>query len=468
MEFKFYGAARTVTGSKHLLQRQDGLRILLDCGMFQGAESNHGKENSHFDFDPESIDLVILSHAHIDHSGMLPLLVKEGFQGPIYCTEATADLCEIMLADSAHIQEADAEYANRKHHNGDEVEKPLYTRADVDECLTFFKPLEFKKWHQLTEGVELMFTFIGHILGSGCVNLKIKEGKKTHKICYTGDVGRHHHQIIRSPEPFPQAEIIITESTYGDKIHPNPENAKQELGEIVRRTCVEQKGKLIIPAFSLGRTQEIVYALDQLYDEGKLPPVKVYVDSPLSTNATEIVRNHPECFNDRILNYMKHDSNPFGFKTLHYIRDVSQSKELNTSKEPCIIISASGMIEAGRILHHVRNNVEDPRNTILIVGYCEPSSLGGQLRDGAKKIKIFGQEKQVNASVEIMDSYSAHGDYKEMIQYLSCQNPQLIRKLFLVHGRYEVQEVYKKHLEDAGFYHIEIPKEEQSFTIDPI
>jgi metallo-beta-lactamase family protein len=274
-----------------------------------------------------------------------------------------------------------------------------------------------------------------------------------------------HQKIIRGWEAFPQAEIVITESTYGDRLHEDIGSTTEHLRRIVVETCVENKGKLIFPAFSLGRTQEIVHALDKLETAGKLPAIKVFVDSPLSTNATDIVKSFPEHYNDEILKYMERDSNPFGFAQLHYIRDVKYSKMLNRLEEPCIIISASGMVEAGRILHHVRNNVENPRNTILIVGYCEPSSLGGRLRDGAEVIRIFGQELKVKARVEVMDSYSAHGDYAEMIEYLKCQQAHLIKKLFLVHGRPDVQLTYKGHLTQAGFHHIEIPEMGETFEV---
>jgi len=456
LKIHFDGAARTVTGSKHLLETDDGLKILLDCGLFQGKESEGGRENSHFDFDPAEVDMLVLSHAHIDHSGLIPKLVKDGFTGPIYCTEPTKALCEIMLADSAHIQMSDYRYSEKKGLNSD-ADEPLYDIDDVLEALDLFETKSYNEWHHLNDDVALMFTFIGHILGSACVNLRVKEGKKTHKIAYTGDIGRKVHRIIKGWEPFPQAEIIITESTYGDRLHGDIGTNEKRLYEVVHQTCVVNKGKLIIPAFSLGRTQEIVHALDKMESEGVLPPVKVFVDSPLSTSATDIVKSFSQYYNKDIKKYMERDSQPFGFSNLHYIRDVKYSKLINTLDEPCIIISASGMIEAGRILHHIANNIEDERSTVLIVGYCEPSSLGGRLRNGAKDIRIYGRDYKVKANVEILDAYSAHGDYEEMIEYLSCQTPHLIKKLFLVHGRYETQLAYRNHLTEAGFHHIEIP-----------
>jgi metallo-beta-lactamase family protein len=464
MKIQFEGAARTVTGSKFVLETKDGLKILLDCGMYQGRSEAKDNKNRHLGFDPASIDFAILSHAHIDHSGMLPRIVKEGFKGNIYCTEPTYALCQIMLADSAHIQQSDFNYSH-KHRFLEDEEEPLYDIDDVVQTMELFRPLSYGEWHHLHDDVALMFTYVGHILGSGCVNLRVKEGKKTHRIAYTGDIGRKNQQIIKGWEPFPQAEIVITESTYGDWLHEDPGSTLDRLHRIVMDTCIENKGKLIIPSFSLGRTQEIVHALDRLESKGKLPPIKVFVDSPLSTNATEIVKSFPEHYNDELRKYMERDSNPFGFAHLHYIRDAKYSKMLNTLDEPCIIISASGMAEAGRIVHHIKNNVENPRNTILFVGYCEPSSLGGRLRAGAELIKIFGQELKVKARVEIMDSYSAHGDYEEMIEFLKCQEAHLIKHLFLVHGTYDRQVKYKEHLKQAGFHHIYIPEEDEVFEV---
>jgi len=459
VKIHFKGAARTVTGSKHIVETDAGIKILLDCGMYQGKESNRGQSNRNLGFNPDEVDYLVLSHAHIDHSGLIPLLVKHGFKGPIYCTQPTFDLCEIMLADSAYIQMSDYSYSKKK--NIMEDGEPLYDIDDVLAALDLFNPIPYNEWVHLDDDIALMFTYVGHILGSGCVNLRIKEGNHTRKLAYTGDIGRRKHKIIKGWEPFPQADYIITESTYGDRIHDDEESSNEQLLKIITETCVDNKGKLIIPAFSLGRTQELVYSLDQLETEGKIPPIKVFVDSPLSTNATEIVKRNVSHFGPSILKYMEKDANPFGFSGLHYIRDVKYSKLINTLKEPCIIISASGMVEAGRILHHVKNNIEDPRNSILMVGYCEPSTIGGQLKSGAEKVKIYGREYKVKARVISIDSYSAHGDYREMKEYLSCQNTQLIKKLFLVHGRYDTQKTYRDYLSKEGFYHIEIPNQDE-------
>jgi metallo-beta-lactamase family protein len=458
MKIQFCGAARTVTGSKHLITTDEGKKILLDCGFFQG----HGKEtdtlNRTFIFDPSSIDFLILSHAHIDHSGNIPNLVKQGFRGPIICTAATRDLCQIMLADSAHIQENDIKFINKKRlKRGDEPLKPLYSVKDVDKCLPLFVSVPYDQFYSVYENLKVKFTDSGHILGSAAVNLELTENGATKKICFTGDIGRYNGSILKDPEPFPQADYLITESTYGDRLHSDATYSEQQLFDVVFNTCITKKGKLIIPAFSLGRTQELVYALDQLANKKMLPKINVYVDSPLSVNATSIMRNHPECFNEDILNYMKTDDNPFGFDNLIYIQDVEESKHLNDSKEPCIIISASGMLDAGRIKHHVKNNIEDEKNTILMVGYAEPNSIGGKLRSGQKVVKIFGDEYKVKAEVVVIDSYSAHGDYKEMLRYFECQDKTKIKQVFLVHGEYETQLNWKEKLMEAGFKNITIP-----------
>lgn len=458
MKIKFCGAARTVTGSKHLIILASGEKILLDCGLFQGRGAETDSMNREFIFDPHEIDYLILSHAHIDHSGNIPNLVKQGFTNPIICTTATADLCKIMLTDSAHIQAADIRFVNkRRMKKGEELLKPLYSLKDAEQTLNLLVKVNYNTPYEVCEGVTVTFTDSGHILGSAGVFLSIAEKDGIKKLFFTGDIGRYNGSILKDPQPFPQADYIIAESTYGDRLHSDATYSEQQLFDIVYNTCITKKGKLVIPAFSLGRTQELVYALDQLETKKMLPHINVYVDSPLSVNATAIMRNHPECFNDDILENMKKDPNPFGFNNLIYIQDVKDSKNINASDEPCIIISASGMAEAGRIKHHLANTISNPKNTVLLVGYAEPHSLGGRIRNGAKQVKIFGEEHEVRADVVIMDSYSAHGNYKEMIRYLSCQDKKQIKQLFLVHGEYETQLNYKEKLINEGFKHIIIP-----------
>lgn len=468
MNIQFFGAAQVVTGSKHLLTTPSGKKILLDCGLFQGKIENRDDLNRNFGFEPYSIDYLILSHAHIDHSGLIPRLVNEGFKGIIFATPATISLCEIMLLDSAHIQADDAKYINarKKKHNEPLVE-PLYDADDAQRALELMVPVEYDEELHIDKEITLQYTDAGHLLGSAVVNLKIKQknGDKLH-ISFTGDIGKYNDSILRDPQPFPQCDILLCESTYGDRLHPKIADTEQRLLDVVIETCVTNKGKLIIPAFSVDRTQELVYALDKMCDAGKLPNIKVFVDSPLSVKATEVIRKHEECYNKEFIDLIKIDPNPFSFKNLFYVSDVEESKKLNNITEPCIIISASGMAEAGRIKHHIKNNIEDKKNTILIVGYCTPDSLGGRLRNGADHVRIFGEEYKVNAKVEVMDYYSAHGDYEAIFKFLECQNKKKIKHIFLVHGEKEVQEHFKtKFIEHGYSCKIDIPKQGEKFDV---
>lgn len=459
MQISFFGAAQTVTGSKHLVSTNWGTNILLDCGMFQGGDSENQSRNRHFGFDPSSIQYLILSHAHIDHSGLIPALVKQGFHGKIFSTHATKDLCELMLADSAHIQVNELKYLNKRREKRGEVKlSPIYDETDVLNALKLFHVVKYNSWIQIEEGIRFLLSDAGHLIGSSAITLEIEEGDKTHKILFTGDIGRPHDRILRSPVKPEQADIIICESTYGDRLHENEGNTKEKLLKIVNETCVLQRGKLLIPAFSVDRTQELIYMLDQLSSEGKLPSIPVYVDSPMSVKATKIMKDHDECFNPEILEYIEKDGDAFCFPNLHYISELEQSKALNFSSEPAIIISASGMAEAGRIKHHIRNNIEKANTTILFVGYATPSSLGGILRNNPRSVKIFGDILKVNARIEIMDSFSGHGDYEEMLDFLSTQNSGLVKKLFLVHGDLDAQTYFKDYLEEKGFKNIEIPE----------
>lgn len=461
MKLQFYGAARTVTGSKHLLTTDKGTKILLDCGLFQGIDSEG--LNQDFGFNAASVDYLILSHAHIDHSGLIPRLVRQGFSGTIYCTSATADLCEIMLLDSAHIQEKDLKWLNaRRLRQGRPLLEQLYDDRDVEAALDLMQVVEYEHWFQINDEVSFMFTDTAHIIGSAAVSLIIREtgsdGKEEEKrLFFSGDIGRPNDKILRMPAPFPQADYIICESTYGDKLHEPEPDMRQHLLRIVEDTCVKRHGKVIIPAFAVDRTQELIFALDQLAHEGKLPVLPVFIDSPLSVKATKIMRAHDECFNPEILEYIEKDGDAFNFPNLHYVSDVEESKNINTWPGPCIIISSSGMAEAGRIKHHIKNNIEDARNTILLVGYAGPNTLGGALKRGDWQVKIFGEMYPVKAKVEIMDSFSAHADYQEMIQFLSCQDPAKVKKVFLVHGDYEEQLIFKEKLEAVGFRDIMIP-----------
>ncbi|HRH65406.1 MAG TPA: MBL fold metallo-hydrolase [Bacteroidia bacterium] len=466
MNISFHGAARTVTGSKHLITLDRGLKILLDCGFFQGHGKDTDPMNRHFGFDPASVDYLILTHAHIDHSGNIPNLIKQGFTGKIICTAATRDLAAIMLADTAHIQENDIKYLNKRRAKKDLPPiTPIYTINDVENAMENFFTIPYRKKFKLEEGVEMMFTDSGHILGAAAVHLTISENGKTKTICFTGDIGRPTDKILKSPEAFPQCDTLICESTYGNRLHEDAERTESRLLEIVHETCVVKKAKLIIPAFSLGRTQEVVYALNNLRNAKKLPPLPVYVDSPLSVNATSIMRAHSECFNTDMLQAMENDPDPFGFDNLFYIRRPEDSIKLNDDHRPMIIISASGMAEAGRVKHHIKNNIENPDTTILLVGYCTPESLGGRLGDGRKEVFIFGKKYEVKARVEIMNSYSAHADYNEMLEYLACISPKSVQQVFLVHGDYEAQVEWREKLKAVGYKNIEIPEKDSTWEL---
>lgn len=464
MHLHFHGAARQVTGSKHLVTTDGGTRVLLDCGLFQGIHTD--ELNQHFGFSPASVDVLVLSHAHIDHSGLIPRLVAQGFRGPIYCTPATQDLCELLLGDSARIQEADLERVNRRRRKrGQEPLESLYSPEDVEAALRLFKPIPYHHETRIAPDVRVLFTDTGHILGSAAVSLTISEGGAEKRLFFSGDIGRPHDKILRMPEAFPQADFILCESTYGDQRHPPEDDVKAGLLKLVRETCVERSGKIVIPAFSVDRTQELVYALDQLSSAGLLPPIPVYVDSPLSVNATRVMGRHTDEFNPDIRAYIAHDGNAFDFPNLHYISDVEDSKALNGQPWPAIIISASGMAEAGRIKHHIRNNIDDSRNTILLVGYASPNSLGGALKRGDREVTIFGDRYPVRARVAVMDSFSAHADYAEMMDYLACQDKSKVKTLFLVHGEYDEQQAFRQRLLADGWPRVEIPEQGQGFKL---
>jgi len=458
-----------VTGSSHLITLDNGFKILLDCGLFQGSYKEDLVSNNEFLFNAAEIDCVVLSHAHIDHSGRLPKLVKEGFRGPIHSTHATRSLCTIMLLDAAFIQEKDAEYFNKKNavkhsQEGVTLREALYTSQDVDATMKLFIGYGYDQWHSIHPDVKVMYSDAGHILGSASVLLEIKENGKVTRIGFTGDIGRPHRPILRDPQPMMECDYLICESTYGDKVHESQPNEMERFLKVIKKTCIENRGKLIIPAFSVGRTQEIVYMLDQASTANRLPPIKVYVDSPLAVNATSVYGSHPECYDNELNKYLLIDQNPFGFNSLTYIREVEQSKALNTSHEPCIIIASSGMMNAGRVKHHLYNNIEDPRCTFLIVGYCTPETPGGKLRNGAAGLKIFNEYKQVRAQVEVMDSFSAHGDRDEMYSFINNQKKNL-KKLFLVHGEYDTQQSWKSFLGENGFGQVEIPAKGSSTKI---
>ncbi len=466
MQISFHGAARTVTGSKHLLTLLNGKNLLLDCGMFQGMGQDTDNLNRHFGFEPKLVDYLFLSHAHIDHCGLIPKLVKEGFTGKIFCTPATKELAFILLEDSAHIQRDDTKYINkRRARKGLPPYEPLYTAEDVDAAKKLFTEINYESWFTVEPNIELLFTDVGHITGSAAVHVKITENNVTRQVTFSGDVGRYRDIILKSPQDFPQANFIILESTYGNRRHEEIFSSADQLLQWVEKTCVKKQGKLIIPAFSVGRTQELLYFLNQLNLENALPNIPVYVDSPLSFEATAVVKQHPENFNKIIKELLLTDSDPFDFPGLKFIHTADESKQLNFLTEPCIIISASGMADAGRIKHHIKNNIGDVKNTILLVGYCEPNSLGGRLMRGQKEVKIFGDYYPVICEVGSMHSMSAHGDYDDLIHFISRQKKDTIKKIFLVHGEYSVQLEFKETLIEKGFNNIEVPGIHSTFDL---
>jgi metallo-beta-lactamase family protein len=466
MKIKFIGAAREVTGSKHLITTGKGKRILLDCGMFQGKGLETDGMNRDLMFDPSMIDHIILTHAHIDHAGLIPYMYKLGFRGSVICSNATRDLCSIMLADSAYIQEHDTLTFNKKRaKKGLPLVTPIYTRDDAAACMSLFIGVPNNMKFRIDDNIKVRFTNTGHMLGSGVANIEITENNQVKKIAYTGDIGRPADPILASPQPFLQSDILITESTYGDRLHQPVEDAEEELLDIINYTCTTKGGKLIIPAFSVGRTQEVVYALNNFFNAGRLPQIDVFVDSPLAVNATTVFRMHPECFNEKFASVLEKDSDPFGFKNLFYITRQEDSKKLNDHKKPCIIISASGMAEAGRVKHHLANNISDPKNTILMVGYCAPTTLGARILSGAKEVSIHGNPYEVKAEVKKIESYSGHGDYREMAAFLNCQDKSKLQKTFIVHGEYETQKKYVETLKAEGFTNLSIPARGEEFEI---
>ncbi|MEJ5993523.1 MBL fold metallo-hydrolase [Pedobacter sp. Du54] len=466
MKIAFHGAAQTVTGSKHLVTLANGTQILLDCGLFQGMGRITDGLNEHFGFHPSTVNYVVLSHAHIDHCGLLPRFVAEGFNGSIYCTPATMDLARILMLDSAKIQMQDSEFANRHLRPGEEEEKPLYTDQDAIKAMGLMKVVAYEENYRISEDIVLKFTDAGHILGSAAVHLTLRENGKETKLTFSGDVGRYGDMLLRSPAVFNQADYILLESTYGDSLHKDLEPIEKRLLEIINHTCKVKNGKVIIPAFSVGRTQELLYALNGLELKHQLPDLNYYVDSPLSAQATAVLKSHTEVYNHNVMKVLAVDHDIFAFKGLKFIESTEESKALNADPRPCVIISSSGMAEGGRVRHHIKNNISNSKNTILMVGYCEPSSLGGQLIGGQKVVEIFRDDYEVKAEVQSIRSMSAHGDYEDLLRFLSCQDPAKVKRLFLVHGEYEVQQKFAQQLRNKGFSHISIPALHEEFELD--
>lgn len=469
MRITFHGAARTVTGSQHLLEI-NGHRLLLECGLFQGRRKESYQRNRQLPFDPRRIDAVILSHAHIDHSGNLPNLVKDGFAGPIYATPATAHLGNLMLMDSGHVQESDAEFASKKNlKRGEPPAEPLYTLEDAAQVAQYFEPIPYHRPFEPIPGVTACFYDAGHILGSAGIALDIEENsrfsRRKLRLWFSGDIGRPRLPLIRDPELPQEAQILIMECTYGDKVHRDPEQAYEELRQVVGRT-IARGGKVIVPAFAVGRTQELVYDLHQMIDRGELPPVPVIVDSPLAINASQIFKAHPECFDEETEAFIRQDRHHelFGFKHLVYTRSVEESKALNDRTDPMVIISASGMAETGRILHHLKNNIENPRNTILIVSWQAPHTLGRRLADREEQVKIFGEVYQRRAEVATIGGLSAHAGQAFLLEYAQATRDTL-QQLFLVHGEEAAAQALQTRLSELGIEQVVYPDLHQSVEI---
>ncbi len=456
MRLTFWGAAQTVTGSMHVVEVA-GRTVLLDCGLFQGRRSEARRINAEFPVRPSDVDVVLLSHAHIDHSGLLPKLWKEGFRGSVYATHATRDLCATMLADSAHIQEKDAEWVNRreKRRGADEIE-PLYDKRDAADVVERFVAVDYDRSFSPFPGLDVEYRDAGHILGSATMVLTLREDGRTVRLGFTGDVGRPGRPILRDPRPMADCDHLICESTYGGRVHEPADRAKDRLAQVVGETA-RRGGKVVIPAFAVGRTQELVFRLDELTNEGRLPSIPVYVDSPLAVNVTDVFRRHPECYDSELLAYMAKDPDPFGFARLTYIRDVKDSKRLNASRLPMVILSASGMAEAGRILHHLRNTVEDPKNTVMIFGYCAPNTLGRKIVERHREIRIFGETHRLRAHVEVMNAYSAHADEPELIEFLGHLDRDRLERIYLVHGDPPRQLALHDALKAEGYADVAAP-----------
>jgi metallo-beta-lactamase family protein len=467
VKLTFYGAARTVTGSQYLLE-VNGKRLLIDCGMYQGKRAEMYERNRTFRFNPRQVDAVVLTHAHIDHSGNLPNLVKNGFEGDIYSTLATCDLADLMLRDSAHIQESDAEFVNKRRvEHGEKPIEPIYTMADAEQVVKRLRHKAYDEYFSPVPGVVLRLRDAGHILGSAGIEMEVEEGGSKRRLWFSGDIGRRNLHLLRDPI-LPEGEIdtLVMESTYGDKLHRDPQLAYEEFLQVVKET-IKHRGKVIVPAFAVGRTQELVYALNLFVSDQRMPAIPVYVDSPLAVNASDIFRRHPECYDTETRDFIKEHNHPaLEFDRLTYIRSVEASKALNATPGPMIILAASGMAETGRILHHLKNNIEDPRNMILIVSWQAPDTLGRQLADRATKVHIFGEEYVRRAGVTTIGGLSGHAGQDLLVEYAqSAAKGKRLKQIFLVHGEPEKAGVLKSRLAEVGLKQVHLPEMNETIEL---
>lgn len=465
MQIGFYGAAQTVTGSQYLLE-VNGIRIVIDCGLFQGKREESYLKNRNFEYDPSTVDHLILTHAHIDHSGNIPNLVRKGFKGVIHATSATVELCKIMLHDSAYLQEKDTEFVNKiRLKQGKEPFKPLYTREDVDLALPLFRSYEYDHQFSVGKGVLVKFRDAGHILGSASLMFEINEKGRTYRLGFSGDIGRPNMPLMHDPNLLRDLDYLVMETTYGNRLHHPFSAVDQELADTIT-AAVQNGGKLIIPAFAVGRTQLLVYMLHKLYDQHRIPDIPIFVDSPLGLHATEVFRNHFDMLDrETERHYLRDGVDPFSFERLTYINSIEESKKLNHIDYPHIIISSSGMAEGGRILHHLRNNISNRKTTVLFVGYAAEHTLARQLVEGEKTVKIFGEEYKVRATIKTMDAFSGHADRHELLHYLSQCPPERMKKIMLVHGEPAQMESFANALRSKGYGEVVMATPSETITI---
>lgn len=459
MKLTFLGAARTVTGSMHALD-VGGVRVLLDCGLTQGKRLESYRANAELSELAVSADACVLSHAHIDHSGNLPHLVAKGFRGNVFSTRPTREMCDVMLRDSAHIQAKDVEFLAKRGHP---VVDPLYDEADVEAAMKQFAAKPYGVWFDVVPGVRARFLDAGHILGSAVIDLEATEGSTTRRVCFTGDLGRRGMPILRDPEELPSSDCVISECTYGDRVHPTPVDTEAQLASLVREQAA-RRGRILIPAFSVGRTQNLIFSLYRIYERREAPRLPIVVDSPLSSRVTRIVANHADCFDDEALAVLGKQGAPFFFPEVRYVESVEESKSLNEKAGPFVLISASGMSESGRILHHLRHGIGDPANLVLIVGYQAAHTLGRRLVEGASRVRILGDEFPVRARVMKMNAMSAHADRNDLLHYLEPVSKRCGR-VFLVHGEDRAAESLASALGDAGCARVDIPSRMESFEL---
>ena len=466
MKIHFHGAAQTVTGSQHLIEI-NGKTLLLECGLYQGRRKEAFQINRSFEFNCAKIDAVLLSHAHIDHSGNLPHLVKLGYDKPIYCTPATKSLAEVMLVDSGRIHESDATYLNRRlERKGEPLIEPLYTVDDATAAASYLAPVAYDHPFEPIEGVQVKFVEAGHILGSAAIVLDIEENGRKFRLWFSGDIGRYDKPLLRDPVMPEDVDYLLMECTYGDKAHRDPMQSYDELLEVVRKT-VERRGKVIIPSFAVGRTQELVYCLHAMMDNGEIPRIPIYVDGPLAVNVSEVFRKHTECFDEEALAFMQTDPHggALGFHLINYVRSVEESKALNDREDPMIIISASGMAETGRILHHLKNNIDNPRNTVLIVSWQAPHTLGRRLADRDPYVKIFGETYRRRCEVATIGGFSAHAGQDLLTDYALTVRDR-VKKVFLVHGEAKGADPLRERLGANGLDQVYFPEPHSGWELD--